>query len=161
MPFEFDLHGWFAGGVAESGLRTVPTAPPSQSTTTTEGQPRANWTGTAWVMRPYVEPPPEPEPQPVVAPRVVSVLGFRSRFTPAEKAAIEWAAVDRPDQPEAQRMQAAALRATLADQAAAQFIHLDDPATVVGVQGLEALGIIEPGRALEILTAPIQPEELP
>ena len=161
MPFKYDLHGWFAGGVAESGLRTVPTAPPSQSTTTTEGQPRANWTGTAWVMRPYVEPPPEPEPQPVVAPRVVSVLGFRSRFTPAEKAAIEWAAVDRPDQPEAQRMQAAALRATLADQAAAQFIHLDDPATVVGVQGLEALGIIAPGRALEILNNPIQPEELP
>lgn len=161
MPFEFDLHGWFAGGTAADGLRTVPMAPPSQSTTTTEGEPRANWTGTAWVMLPYVAPPPEPEPQPVVAPRVVSVLGFRSRFTPAEKAAIEWAAVDRPDQPEAQRMQAAALRATLADQAAAQFIHLDDPVTVVGVQGLEALGIIEPGRALAILDTPIEPKELP
>ena len=161
MPFEFDLHGWFTGGIAAAGLRTVPMAPPSQSTTTTEGEPRANWTGTAWVMRPYMAPPPEPEPQPVEVSRIVSVLGFRRRFTPAEKAAIEWAAVDRPDQPEAQRMQAAALRATLADQAAAQFIHLDDPATVVGVQGLEALGIIEPGRALEILTAPIQPEELP
>ena len=161
MPFEFDLHGWFAGGTAADGLRTVPTAPPSQSTTTTEGEPRANWTGTAWVMRPYVALPPEPEPQPVEVSRIVSVFGFRRRFTPSEKAAIEWAAVDRPDQPEAQRMQAAALRATLADQAAAQFIHLDDPATVVGVQGLEALGIIEPGRALEILTAPIQPEELP
>uniref|UniRef100_A0A6M3KKV0 Uncharacterized protein n=1 Tax=viral metagenome TaxID=1070528 RepID=A0A6M3KKV0_9ZZZZ len=155
------MHGWFAGGVAAAGLRTVPAAPPSQSTTTTEGEPRANWTGTAWVMRPYVEPTLEPEPQPVVAPRVVSVLGFRRRFTPAEKAAIEWAAVDRPDQPEAQRMQAAALRATLADQAAAQFIHLEDTATVAGVQGLEALGIIAPGRALEILTNPIQPEELP
>ena len=161
MPFKYDLHGWFVGGVPDAELRTVPMAPPSQTTTTTEGQPRANWTGTAWVMRPYVEPPPEPEPQPVVAPRVVSVLGFRSRFTPAEKAAIEWAAVDRPDQPEAQRMQAAALRATLADQAAAQFIHLDDPATVVGVQGLEALGIIEPGRALAILDTPIEPKELP
>ena len=161
MPFKYDLHGWFVGGVPDAELRTVPMAPPSQTTTTTEGQPRANWTGTAWVMRPYVEPPPEPEPQPVVAPRVVSVLGFRSRFTPAEKAAIEWAAVDRPDQPEAQRMQAAALRATLADQAAAQFIHLDDPATVVGVQGLEALGIIEPGRALVILDTPIEPKELP
>ena len=161
MPFEFDLHGWFAGGTAADGLRTVPMAPPSQSTTTTEGEPRANWTGTAWVMRPYVEPPPEPEPQPVVAPRVVSVLGFRSRFTPAEKAAIEWAAVDRPDQPEAQRMQAAALRATLADQAAAKFIHLDDPATVVGVQALEAAGLLQPGRALAILDAPIEPKELP
>ena len=161
MPFEFDLHGWYAGGVAAAGLRTVPTAPPSQSTTTTEGEPRANWTGAAWVMRPYVAPPPEPEPQPVEVSRIVSVLGFRRRFTPAEKAAIEWAAVDRPDQPEAQRMQAAALRATLADQAAAQFIHLDDPVTVVGVQGLEALGIIEPGRALAILDTPIEPKELP
>ena len=161
MPFKYDLHGWFVGGVPDAELRTVPMAPPSQTTTTTEGQPRANWTGTAWVMRPYVAPPPEPEPQPVEVSRIVSVFGFRRRFTPSEKAAIEWAAVDRPDQPEAQRMQAAALRATLADQAAAQFIHLDDPATVVGVQGLEALGIIEPGRALEILTAPIQPEELP
>ena len=161
MPFKYDLHGWFVGGVPDAELRTVPMAPPSQTTTTTEGQPRANWNGLAWVMLPYVAPPPEPEPQTVAAPRIVSVLGFRRRFTSAEKAAIEWAAVDRPDQPEAQRMQAAALRATLADQAAAQFIHLDDPATVVGVQGLEALGIIEPGRALEILTAPIQPEELP
>ena len=132
MPFEFDLHGWFAGGTAADGLRTVPMAPP-----------------------------PEPEPQLQEAPRIVSVLGFRRRFTPAEKAAIEWAAVDRPDQPEAMRMQAAALRATLADQAAAQFIHLDDPATVAGVQGLEALGIIAPGRALEILTAPIKTEEIP
>lgn len=93
--------------------------------------------------------------------RRVSVLGFRRRFTPAEKAAIEWAAVDRPDQPLAQRMQAAALRATLADQAAAEFIDLDDADTVQGVQGLEALGHIAPGRAMEILTAPIQPEELP
>lgn len=161
MPFEFDLHGWFAGGVAAAGLRTVTMAPPSQSTTTTEGEPRANWTGTAWVMRPYVEPPPEPEQQPVVAPRVVSVLGFRRRFTPAEKAAIEWAAVDRPDQPEAKRMQAAALRATLADQAAATYINLDDPDTMQGVQGLESVGILAPGRSAEILTAPIQPEELP
>lgn len=161
MPFEFDLHGWFAGGVAEPGLRTVPSAPPSQSTTTTEGEPRANWSGVAWVMRPYVAPLPEPEAPAAAAPRVVSVLGFRRRFTPEEKAAIEWAAVDRPEQPEAARMQAASLRATLADQAAAQFIDLEDPATVRGVQGLEALGILAAGRATEIFTAPIQPEELP
>lgn len=161
MPFKFDMHGWFVGGVAAPGLRTVASAPPTQSTTTTEGQPRANWNGTAWLMRPYVEPTPEPEPQPLTAPRIVSVLGFRRRFTPAEKAAIEWAAVDRPDQPEAQRMQAAALRATLADQAAATFINLDDPDTVQGVQGLEALGILAAGRSVEILNSNIQPEDLP
>lgn len=161
MPFKYDLFGWFAGGVATDEPRTVPMAPPSQSTTSTEGEPRANWNGLAWVMLPYVAAPPPPEPEHQHAPRILSVLGFRRRFTQEEKAAIEWAAVDRPELPEGQRMQAAALRATLADQAAAQFIHLDDPATVAGVQGLEALGIIEPGRALEILNAPIQPEELP
>ena len=161
MPFEFDLYGWFAGGVAAAGLRTVPSAPPSQSTTTTEGELRANWSGVAWVMRPYVAPLPEPEAPAVAAPRIVSVLGFRRRFTPDEKAAIEWAAVDRPDQPDEMRMQAASLRATLADQAAAQFIDLEDPATARGVQGLEVLGILAPGRALEIITATIQPEELP
>ncbi|MDA8455263.1 hypothetical protein M4R22_10870 [Acidovorax sp. GBBC 3334] len=98
---------------------------------------------------------------PTIEPRIVSVKGFRFRFTPEEKAAIEWAAVDRPDQPEAQRMQAAALRATLADQAAAQFIDLDDADTVVGVQGLEAMGLLAAGRAAEILGAPVQPQELP
>ena len=93
--------------------------------------------------------------------RVVSGLGFRRRFTRAELAAIEWAAVDRADQPEAQRQQAAALRATLADLAAATFIDLDDDDTVQGVHGLEAMGLIAPGRAVEILSAPITATELP
>lgn len=161
MPFKYDLFGWFAGGVATDEPRTVPMAPPSQSTTSTEGEPRANWNGLAWVMLPYVAPPTEPEPQPVAAPRIVSVLGFRRRFTPAERAAIEWAAVDRPDQPDELRMQAATLRAALADQAAAQFIDLDDPTTVHGVQWLEAMDILSAGRADEILVAPVMRAEMP
>ena len=161
MPFKYDLHGWFVGGVPTDELRTVATAPPSTSTTTTEGEPRANWSGLDWVMRPYAAPPPTPEPEPVPELRHVAVLGFRLRFTKAERGAIEWAAVDRADQPEAQRRQAAELRATLADQAAATYIDLDDPETVDGVQGLEAMGLLAPGRALEILNAPIQPKELP
>lgn len=102
-----------------------------------------------------------PAPAAPVVKRIVSVLGFRRRFTPEERAAIEWAAVDRPDQPEAQRMQAAALRATLADQSAAKFIDLDDDDTAMGVQGLEAMGLLATGRAAEILGAPVQPLELP
>ncbi|WP_422842584.1 hypothetical protein [Acidovorax sp. M2(2025)] len=91
----------------------------------------------------------------------VSVLAFRRRFTIQERAGIEWAAVDRADQPDAQRQQAALLRATLADQAAASFIDLADATTVEGVQGMEAMGLIAPGRAAEILGASVQPEELP
>ena len=93
--------------------------------------------------------------------RRVSVLAFRRRFTSAERAAIEWAAVDRADQPSAQRQQAAALRATLADQAAATFIDLDDADTAEGVQALEAMGLIAAGRAATIIGAPVQPQELP
>lgn len=101
-------------------------------------------------------------PAPVVAPtelRQMSVLAFRRRFTPAERAAIEWAAVDRSDQTEAQRMQAAAVRASLADQAAATFIDMDDADTAQGVLGLEAAGLIAAGRAAEIMNAPVQPGE--
>jgi len=95
------------------------------------------------------------------APRHVSPLAFRQRFTRAERAAIEWAAVDRADQPDAQRMQAAELRATLKDQGQAKYIDLDDPETIDGVQLLESFGLIHSGRAVEILSAPVQAKELP
>lgn len=111
-----------------------------------------SWDGVTWG--------PEPEPAGAIL-RVVSVLAFRRRFTKAERIAIEWTAVDRSDQPEAQRQQAAALRAMLADQAAASFIDLDDADTMDGVQSLETMGLIGAGRAAEILGAPVQPEELP
>ena len=101
------------------------------------------------------------DPAEAPAARRLSVLAFRRRFTPAERAAIEWAAVDRADQPDAARRQAAALRATLADQAAAKFIDLDDADTIAGVQTLEAAGLIAAGRAADILDAPVDPEELP
>ena len=105
-----------------------------------------------------VEPPSAPEP---VQQRHVSVLAFRRRFAPAERAALEWAAVDRADQPNSQRQQAAALRASLADQAAAEFIDLDDPDTIAGVEMLEAMGLLATGRAEQIIATPVQPGELP
>ena len=100
------------------------------------------------------------ELQPVALQRRVSVLAFRCRFTPAEKATIEWAAVDKPEQTTEQRQQSAMLRATLADQAAATFIDLADPTTVAGVQALQAMGLITADRADAILDAPVQPGEL-
>lgn len=93
--------------------------------------------------------------------RRLTRLAFRNRFTPAEKAAIELAALDDPGAPIAQRQQAAALRANQADLAAATFVDLASADTRAGVQMLEAAGLIAEGRALEILDAPIQPEERP
>ena len=154
MPFEFDLHGWYAGGVAAAGLRTVPTAPPSQSTTTTEGQPRANWNGLAWAMLPYVAAEPLPEPEPPHIPRDVSRKAFLSRFTDLEAVQIDLASIGAT-------VEAAQVRRYLSKVNAAQHIDLNDPETRQGVQALEAVGLIEPGRALEILDSPIQPKELP
>lgn len=97
--------------------------------------------------------------RPAPLPRHVTQLAFRRRFTRDERTAIEWAAVDRAEQPEEQRRQAAQLRADLTDQAQARYIDLDDPDTISGVLGLEAIGLLLEGRAEEILGAPVQAEE--
>ena len=89
----------------------------------------------------------------------ITRLAFRNRFTQAEKVALELAALDDPTAPMAQRQQAAALRATLSDTAAATFIDLIRADTRAGVQMLETAGLLAAGRALEILDAPVTPEE--
>ena len=93
------------------------------------------------------------------SPRRITKLAFRNRFTKAEKASIEFAALDDPTAPIAQRQQAAALRADLKDQEQATFIDLDDEDTRTGVLTLEAVGLIAAGRAVEILEAPVQDKE--
>ena len=93
------------------------------------------------------------------SPRRISKLDFRNRFTKAEKAGIEFAALDDPTAPIVQRQQAAALRADLKDQEQATFIDLDDEDTRTGVLTLEAVGLIAAGRAVEILDAPVQDKE--
>lgn len=93
------------------------------------------------------------------SPRRITKLAFRNRFTKAEKAGIEFAALDDPTAPIAQRQQAAALRADLKDQEQATFINLDDEDTRTGVLTLEAVGLIATGRAVEILDAPVQDME--
>ena len=125
----------------------------------TTGDEVAQWTGVDWVVLPERPPLPEP-PQPVVDSRITR-LAFRNRFTPTEKAIIELAALDDPSAAQSVRMRAAALRANQADIAAATFIDLGRPDTRAGVQMLEAAGLLAVGRALEILDAPIQPEERP
>ena len=91
----------------------------------------------------------------------ITRLAFRNRFTPAEKAAIELAALDDPTAPMSQRQQAAALRANQADLAAATFVDLARPDTRAGVQMLETAGLLAVGRVLEILDAPVQAAERP
>ena len=99
------------------------------------------------------------DPTPAPEYRRITKLAFRNRFTKAEKAGIEFAALDDPTAPISQRQQAAALRADLKDQEQATFIDLNDEDTRTGVITLEAVGLIAAGRAVEILDAPVQDKE--
>lgn len=108
------------------------------------------WTGSKWVDVP-----------PLKTSRRITPLAFRRRFTATERAAIEWAAVDRAESGTMERLQAAKLRSTLKDQELASFIDLDDPDVAAGVQLLEAVGLIADGRALQITDTPPRPDELP
>lgn len=91
----------------------------------------------------------------------ITRLAFRNRFTQAEKVMLELAALDDPTAPMAQRQQAAAIRVYLADVAASAFVDLARADTRAGVQSLEAAGLLAPGRALQILDAPVQAHERP
>lgn len=94
-------------------------------------------------------------------PRRITKTAFRNRFTATEKVVMEMASLDNPAGSMAQRQQAAMLRVSLADTAVATFIDLARLDTRAGVQMLESAGILAAGRALQILDAPIQPEERP
>ena len=112
---------------------------------------RVTTTASGTVIRELVS---NPAPDPVIAPsKKFNLLGFRRLFTKAERALIEWAAVDRADQSLYERKLAASLRATLKDQEQAEFIDLTDADTVAGVEALELMGLLNKGRAAEILSA--------
>lgn len=89
----------------------------------------------------------------------ISRLALRNRFTQAEKIALEMAALDDPAGATPVRQQAAALRVYLADLGAAEYVDLSRAETRAGVQYLETAALLASGRALEILDAPVAPEE--
>ena len=97
----------------------------------------------------------EPAPPPAEpTERNVSRKAFLSRFTDAEAIDIDLASIGTT-------REAAAVRRYLSKVNAAQHIDLADDETRTGVQALEAAGLLQPGRALVILDAPIEPKELP
>jgi len=118
------------------------------------------WQGMEFATHAHTEEvqPETPAPPPEL--RHITKLAFRNRFTMAEKAAIEIAALDNPGAPMAQRGQAAGLRAAMKDQEVAQYIDLNRAETRGGVQALEAAGLIGTGRAAQILDGAIQPQEV-
>lgn len=109
--------------------------------------------------RVVVQPAQPDEPQP--ANNRLSPLAFLRRFTDEERATFDLSSIDDPSAAEEQRLRAAKLRMFRADYELASYVALDDPRTVAGVRGLEALGIIAPGRAKEVLETEAKPEEMP
>ena len=97
------------------------------------------------------EPGPPPE---LPTGRLVSNKAFLSRFTDDEAIDIDLASIGAT-------REAAAVRRYLSKVNAAKHIDLADDETRTGVQALEAAGLLQPGRALAILDAPIDPRELP
>lgn len=149
MPY-FDQWGWATETVLPGRFTEAPV--PGNIP---EGH-AANWTGHAWIVIPYSAPS---TPNPVL-PTKMTKFAFRSRFTQAEKVAIEIASIDDPAAPIEQRTLAAALRANQQDVAVAQHIDTSREDTRAGVQQLEAVGLLAVGRALVILDAPIADQEL-
>ena len=97
----------------------------------------------------------EPGPPPVQPTgRLISNKAFLSRFTDDEAIDLDLASIGAT-------REAAAVRRYLSKVNAAQHIDLIDDETRDGVQALEAAGLLQPGRALVILDAPIEPTELP
>lgn len=84
----------------------------------------------------------------------ITRLAFLSRFTDAEAITLDLAS-------QGATVEAATMRRYLSKVNAATFIDLSRPDTRGGVEALEAAGILAAGRALEILDAPIQLEEVP
>lgn len=97
---------------------------------------------------------------PIVQATKITRFAFRSRFSAAEKVALEFAMMDDPNSPQQQRQIAAMLRVFMKDLDNAQFVVLDRLDIVQGVQMLVQLGVLTSDRATEILTSPVQPDEL-
>lgn len=96
----------------------------------------------------------DPAPVAEVVSTRITKLAFRNRFSQAEKVALEIAALDNPAASMQARTQAAALRVSQLDVAAATFIDLQRSDTRAGVLSLEVAGLLAPGRAAVILDTP-------
>lgn len=91
----------------------------------------------------------------------LSPLAFLRRFTDEERTRFDLSSIDDPSASEEERKRAAQLRMFEGDYRLASYVRLDDPRTIAGVRGLEALGIIAKGRAKEVLEGEVKPEEMP
>lgn len=97
---------------------------------------------------------------PIVYEQKITKFAFRNRFTTSEKIALELASLDVPTADISQRQVAATLRVFLKDLDNASCVILTRDDIIQGVQMLVQLSILTADRANQILTNPIQPDEV-
>lgn len=133
--YKFDAFGRFDGVSATATERSTIVAPAIAS-------PDYNWNGVDWVYAPNVQTAPAAisQPAPPPASRTLTRLQYMGRFTDGELAAIYTAAKS-----------VVQIEVWLEKFKLAEFVDLDDPLTLAGLQGMEAAGLIGAGRAAEIL----------
>lgn len=124
----YDINGWYTAVVIPG--RDTEVAPPPNI----QAGYAANWTGHEWLVVLYASPPAPP------IPTQLTHLEFLNRFTTPERLAIRTAAKTN-----------VAMEDYLALVDAAEFIDLTFSDTGAGVRALEVAGLLQAGRADEIL----------
>jgi hypothetical protein len=135
MTYYYTSYGWLSHEPIAG--RETSVEPPAHGDKEV-GQPFPNWTGFEWVLVEYSEPV---IPVPVPLPREpISKREFLKKFTPAEYAAIKAAANANAE-----------LDYYWQQFLLAEFIGMDDPDTINGVNLLVLVGLLTVERAAEIL----------
>lgn len=142
--FEYDLFGWLVGET-DGSPRSTAIAPPAHGPRTV-GQPYPNWTGYAWGMVDYTEPPAPPEPPPAPYAWFIDIGPFFDRF-----GAVKMAVLMSADP---------GVKAIIADVQIRKWIDLRHRDVI---DGLAYVGTKVPALTAElqaaILTTPVSDEE--
>lgn len=138
MNYYFDIFGWLTSEVITD--RQTDVVPPEHGDKVV-GELYPNFTGIEWMMMSYWITPPVPPEPPVVYKSILTPLEFLNRFTDEEALTIISLSKTTPS-----------VELWWIKYNKAQDIDLDDPQTIDGVTSLETVGILSPGRAVEILT---------
>jgi hypothetical protein len=96
---------------------------------------------------------PVAESRPIVVKSKITKFAFVTRFTDAEAVTLDLAS-------RGNSIQEAYIRRYMQKIELAQFVDLSLQDTINGVYGLEQAGLLNPGRAKEILEKPVQESEL-
>ena len=93
-----------------------------------------------------------PAPTPIVEAKKITKLAFLNRFTDQEAIMVDLAS-------QGLTVEAASMRRYLNKVNAATFIDLESADIYSGIQTLETVGLLDAGRAQEILNNPVQESE--